>query len=272
MKKVLFVCMMLWGCLTLQAAQVDTITTYSQAMAKEIKVVVVTPAQYRASQQWPVVYLLHGYSGDYSDWITRTGQTLQTQADQLGIILVCPDGGFKSWYWDSPLDSSSRYETYVAKELVQQIDTRYSTIQKASGRAITGLSMGGHGALYLAFRHPQTFGAAGSMSGGVDITPYPGNWGMSEHLGNYAEQKSRWEAHNVFSNIHFFAVHKTALIIDCGKDDFFFPQNQKLHEALTYQNIAHDYIVRPGAHTWEYWRDALPYQLLFMKQYFQKQG
>ena len=89
------------------------------------------------------------------------------------MIIVCPDGGFGSWYWDSPVDAGSQYETYVSNELVTWIDSKYKTIKTRKGRAITGLSMGGQGALYLAFRHQDIFGAAGSMSGGVDIRPFP---------------------------------------------------------------------------------------------------
>jgi len=107
---------------------------------------------------------------------TATGATggsprsrLSKYADRYDFIIVCPDGNYSNWYMDSPVDSSFRYETYMARELLQWVDEHYKTIRSREGRAITGLSMGGHGAFYLAFRNQDTFGAAGSMSGGVDI-------------------------------------------------------------------------------------------------------
>ena len=92
-----------------------------------------------------------------------------------------------SWYWNSPVDPKSQYETFISDELIKAIDSKYKTIKNRTGRAITGLSMGGHGALYLAIKHQDVFGAAGSMSGGVDIGHsltigiWPNN---SEHMPN----------------------------------------------------------------------------------------
>ena len=82
-------------------------------------------------------------------------------ADEKGIIFVCPDGK-DSWYWDSPKNPAYRYETFVSSELVNYIDRNYKTIADRKGRAITGLSMGGHGAMWLGIRHKDVFGAAGS--------------------------------------------------------------------------------------------------------------
>src|SRR3546814_3321287 len=96
------------------------------------------------------------------------------------------------------------------------MDHHYKTVADRKGRAITGLSMGGHGALYLAFRHQDVFGAAGSMSGGVDIRPFPGNWGLSTRLGTYAEQPENWEKNTIVNLVHLLAPGKLALIIDCG--------------------------------------------------------
>ena len=128
------------------AAKVDTLDTFSPSMQKTIKAVVITPDGYSKKEKLPIVYLLHGYSGNYKDWITKVSK-IQTLADQMNLIIVCPDGNFGSWYLDSPEVKESKYETYVSKELVDIIDKKYSTITSREGRAITGLSMGGHGAL-----------------------------------------------------------------------------------------------------------------------------
>ncbi|MGZ3959008.1 MAG: alpha/beta hydrolase, partial [Flavisolibacter sp.] len=172
----------------------------------------------------------------------------------------------------SPLDSSYQYETYISKELVEFIDKKYKTLKSTAGRAITGLSMGGHGALYLAFRHQDVFGAAGSMSGGVDIRPFPENWNMSERLGNYATHPENWEKNTVINLLYLLTPKSLKLIIDCGTEDFFYRVNVNLHEKLLERNIPHDFIVRPGAHNWSYWSNAIDYQLMFMNKFFHERN
>src|SRR4051812_43036919 len=125
----------------IMAGLADTISVYSQSMHRNIKCVVITPGGYkRSNKRFPVVYLLHGYSGNYAQWITTAPQ-LKARADELQILMVCPDGGYGSWYFDSPVDTAFRYETFVSKELVRYIDSNYKTIVDKDHRAITGLSM-----------------------------------------------------------------------------------------------------------------------------------
>ena len=253
-----------------QAARVDTVDTFSSAMNKTIKAVVITPASYDGVKEFPVVYLLHEYSGSYRDWV-RMAKNVEGYADKLNILIVCPDGGYGSWYWDSPADPTFKYETYVVGELIPWIDGHYKTVKDKKGRGITGLSMGGHGALFLAIRHQDVFGAAGSMSGGVDIRPFPNNWDMAKRLGPYAEFPDRWEQLTVMNQLHLLKPNALALIVDCGTEDFFLKVNERLHQELLYRNIPHDYIVRPGAHNWPYWTNAVSYQLLFMSHFFTKE-
>src|SRR5678815_5039507 len=252
-----------------KAAVVDTVSTYSASMKKNIKAVVITPDNYANAQALPVVYLLHGHSGKYSDWVIKA-KGFEMAVDLYQIIIVCPDGN-NSWYWDSPVDSNYKYETYVSKELVSWIDSKYKTIKDRKGRGITGLSMGGHGALYLAFKHQDVFGVAGSMSGGVDIRPFPNNWDMALRLGKYSDRPENWEKYTVINMLHLLRPNSLAILIDCGTEDFFFRVNENLHEQLLYRNIPHDYISRPGAHNWNYWTNSIQYQLLFMSNYFKSQ-
>lgn len=251
------------------AAKVDTVDTYSPSMKKTIKAVVVTPDSYTAGAEMPVVYLLHGYSGNYGDWVKKSA-ALAATVDAQNLIVVCPDGNYGSWYFDSPVDPTFRYETYVASELVAWVDSHYKTVKTRQGRAITGLSMGGQGALYLAMRHQDVFGAAGSMSGGVDIRPFPNNWDIAKRLGTYAQYPDRWEQNTVINLLHLLTPGSLSLLIDCGTEDFFFRVNNNLHDKLLERNIAHDYITRPGGHNWPYWNTAITYQLLYMRQYFDK--
>lgn len=254
------------------AATVDTVLTYSKAMKKEIKAVVIKPADYAESHQYPTLYLLHGAGGNYAAWVNATPdkETVKRLADGYHILIVCPDGGLTSWYFDSPVDPKYRYETYVATELVQFIDRKYATIKDRQGRAITGLSMGGHGALYLAFKHQDVFGACGSTSGGVDIRPFPENWDIAKRLGKYSEQPENWNANTIVNMTHLLTPNKLAIIIDCGFSDFFYQVNVDLHKLLLERNIPHDFIVRPGAHNWAYWQNSIKYQVLFFSQFFEQ--
>src|SRR5450432_1464541 len=124
------------------AAIVDTVDTYSPSMKKNIKAVIIRPDNYAGAKELPVLYLLHGYSGNYADWIIKA-KGFEKGADLYNMIIVCPDGGFSSWYWDSPLDANFQYETYISNELISWVDNKYKTIKNRKGRAITGLSMGG---------------------------------------------------------------------------------------------------------------------------------
>ncbi len=251
------------------AATVDTVSVPSAAMGKTIQAVVVTPDGYAGRDSLPVIYLLHGYSGDYANWVNRV-PAIKEMADRYGMIVVCPDGGYGSWYWDSPEDPAFRYETFVSGELVAWVDGHYKTRKGRGGRAITGLSMGGHGALYLAMKHPDVYGAAGSTAGGVDIRPFPLNWDMAKRLGSYAEYPERWEAHTVINQLHRITPGMLSLIIDCGTEDFFYGVNERLHLKLLEHNIPHTYITGPGAHNWEYWQQSILYQLSYFHTFFSK--
>lgn len=249
------------------AAKVDTALTYSVSMKKNIKAVVITPDNYSTKTAYNVVYLLHGYSGNYADWVTKV-PAIKSLSDEYNLLIVCPDGNYGSWYFDSPIDSSWRYETYVSKELVKYIDEHYSTNRSRTGRAITGLSMGGHGAFYLAFRHQDIFGAAGSMSGGVDIRPFPLNWDLSKRLGSFKDHPENWEKNTDINLVYLLTPGSLAITFDCGTEDFFYGVNKALHEKLLERYILHDFTVRPGAHTWQYWSNSIQYQMLFFNNYF----
>jgi S-formylglutathione hydrolase FrmB len=251
------------------AARVDTVETYSDAMHKKIKAVIIQPSDQDKSVPLPVVYLLHGYSGKYSDWV-KNAPAVQQLVEQYHLMVVCADGNVSSWYLDSPILSDWKYETYISTELVEWVDSHYNTIKDRSGRAIAGLSMGGHGALYNAFRHQDTFGAAGSTSGGVDFRSFPNKWKIANVLGTYAEHPENWEKNTVINSVDLLTAGKLALIIDCGTEDVFYMVNCSLHDLLLQQKIPHDFYTRPGGHNWAYWSSSIKYQLLFFHDYFER--
>lgn len=266
MRKLILCGALAWMVSWLFAAQVDTLSVRSESMRKGIKTIVIVP-DVAKERSCPTVYLLHGFGGNYKTWL-QIKPELPRIADRMGFVFVCPDGA-GSWYWDSPRNPDVRYETFISTELVRFVDARYNTIKERSGRAITGLSMGGHGAMWNAIRHSEVFGAAGSTSGGLDIRPFPKSWEMYKQLGARDEHPDVWDTHTVINLVPGLENGRLALIVDCGYGDFFFDVNQKFHEALLERGIDHDFLVRPGEHNNTYWRNSIDYQLLFFQKYFE---
>jgi S-formylglutathione hydrolase FrmB len=254
-----------------RAASVDTVSIFSESMHKSRKCVVIKPDSYKKkSVSFPAVYLLHGYAGDYSNWIIKVPQ-LKNYADEFQLLIICPDGDYSSWYFDSPLDTTMKFETYISKEVPDYIDAHYHTIRQRNARAITGLSMGGHGAFFLAFRHSGFFGACGSMSGGMNLKSSSNKYDISKRIGDTATYAQNWKNYSILGMMDKPA-DSLAIIFDCGLDDGFFADNRLLHEKMLQLKIGHDYIERPGNHSWNYWANSVPYQLMFFKNYFDRQN
>jgi len=258
-------------CTRLYAGKVDTISIASATMHKQIKCVVITPLSYDSgTKTYPVIYLLHGHAGNYAQWI-HTAPQLQDKVDELQVIIVCPDAGFNSWYFDSNKDTAVKYETFVSRELVSFIDKNYRSNPGRENRAITGLSMGGHGGLYLGIKHADIFGAVGATSGGVDITPFPNNWQIKNVLGDIETNRSNWEKNSVINLADSLKDKTLSIIFDCGVDDFFLEVNRNLHKKLLQLKVSHDYTERPGGHNGAYWKNSIDYQLIYFKKFFDKQ-
>lgn len=258
------------------AAKVDTLQVASAAMGKTYKAAVVLPASYAKSKTaFPVMYLLHGAYGHFSDWLKNTPnkKLVQSLSDQYNLIIVMPEGETFSFYIDSPVNKESQFETFITQEVIQKVDKTYKTISNRNGRVITGLSMGGHGALYLSARHPDLFCAAGSMSGAVDMSTMLNRESsaqvvklMQPVFGDKSGSSEMYAQHAVMGMLDKIKANKLPLVIDCGVDDFLIEPNRELHRRLVYNKVDHDYTERPGAHTWDYWENSLPYHVLFFNK------
>lgn len=273
-KILLFICVLSSG--ISHAAKVDTLQIASTVMNKTYKAAIVLPNSYAKSKKaFPVMYLLHGAYGHFDDWLKKTpdSELVKNLADQYNLIIVMPEGETFSFYIDSPVNTGSQFETFVTKEVIQKVDKTYRTIANKNGRVITGLSMGGHGALYLSARNPDLFCAAGSMSGAVDMSVMLNRDSSAQVLkliepvfGEKSNDIKMYEQHAVLNMIDKIKANKLPLIIDCGIDDFLIEPNKELHRRLVYNKVEHEYTERPGAHTWEYWENALPFHVLFFNK------
>ncbi len=268
-----------------QASIVDSLDVPSAVMNKVYKAAVVLPSSYANSKaSYPVLYLLHGGSGHFNDWLNKTPDKMLVKnlADQFNIIIVMPEGETFGWYLDSPVDPTNKFETYITKEVIQKIDNTYRTVKSNKGRVITGLSMGGHGAMYLSTRHPDLFCAAGTMSGAMDMnyTRFRINEDFAKSLkdrfqkllGTADTSNDVYVKNSIINMVDAIKKNGMPVIIDCGVDDFLIEANRELHHRLVFNNVPHDYTERPGAHTWEYWENSLPYHLLFFHKVLKANG
>lgn len=261
----IFICILFT--LGLPAATVEVVSIPSAKMGKAVPATVILPDAYADGDgRFPVLYLLHGAGGSHAGWNAQTG--IAALADTYGMVIVCPDGGRTSWYIDSPIDASYQYETHVADECVQFIDANYRTRANRGARALCGLSMGGHGALYLAIRHRKTFSTSVVLSGGVDLRPFPDNWDIKKRIGSIATHPQNWETHSVINLAKQLRDTELNIVIDCGRNDFFLRVNRELHFQLLEDGISHLYEEHSGGHNWDYWKRAIERQVPYIATQF----
>ncbi len=241
----------------------DSLRVTSASMGKEIPCLVFTPQSHDPQvKQYPVLYLLHGYDGGWLSWEWLRAD-LQHWADHYRMYIVCPDAG-NSWYLDSPVDPEIRYERFVAFELPKQIERIYPTIPHRSGRALAGISMGGHGAAFIALRHPDIFMGFASTSGGLDLRPFADEWNLKTILGPQSFSNPHWTEHSAVSQIEKWSGQDFKIYLDCGKADFFLQVNRDFHLALKERNIPHLYLENEGGHDADYWVRSMQYLMAFV--------
>lgn len=222
---------------------------------------VFTPKDYKKTQKLPVIFLLHGYSGNYKQW--NNIMNAQKYADQYGFIIVCPDGLFSSWYLNSPAKADMQYENFFFDELYPDIKKKYKVDEQHI--YISGLSMGGHGALYLFIKRPDLFSGAGSTSGGIRLSDGFGKYGLPSLLGNPPADSELWKKFSVYEQIDQLKGNTKPIIFDCGASDPFYTANNLLKQKCDSLKLNATYISQPGAHNKAYWAKSIQQQFEFFK-------
>ncbi|MBP9212044.1 MAG: esterase family protein, partial [Bacteroidetes bacterium] len=146
------------------AAQVTVVTDslFSTSLNSISRYTVILPEGYhKGEERFPVLYLLHGLGGSYTNWVEKTG--LIRYAKDHRLIIVTPDGG-DGWYSNSPLVPNARYEDHLMIDVIPSVEKKYRTIRTKFHRSIAGLSMGGYGAVKLALKYPGMFFFAAGIS------------------------------------------------------------------------------------------------------------
>lgn len=224
----------------------------------------VLPKEYETkSNRYAVLYLLHGWNGDETNWVRLTH--LIEDAAPYPLIVITPRGD-NSWYVNSATKSEDRYEDYIQKDLIDEVDTHFRTIASRNGRAIAGLSMGGYGAMLFTFKHPEKFGFAASISGafagpsGIEYVLPQLQPSTDAAFGNAANSTRR--ENNL--DLLLPAAKKESipyLFLQCGSSDPLLASNRHLVSELSSHQLAYEYHELPGAHTWDFWNNALPAML-----------
>lgn len=236
---------------------------HSTSLQREMPYRVALPAGYpHGAARYPVLYLLHGLDGHYTDWTERT--SLASHLAGINLIVVMPEGA-NSWYVNWLEGTRERWEDYLAGDLVAEIDARFATMPDRAARFIAGLSMGGYGAIRMGLKHPERYAAAASLSGAFNITRLD-TFGWTEGLRAEFAQAFGPQGSERRAADDVFALAKRAspaglpfFYIDCGAGDTFLPANRELAAILQERKLPYEYRETPGAHNWAYWdRQIVP--------------
>ena len=251
-----------------QTGSVETVQFQSKLTNATLPYNVILPTDYRASSvtRYPVLYLLHGFGGHYSDWVTRTN--VADYAAPYRMIVVMPEGN-NGWYTDSTGVATDKYESYILKELIPDVQKRYRTIEARYGRAVAGLSMGGYGSLKFGLKSPDTFVFVGSLSGALAAA----TWTEDDLKNLKAIRDSVFtvfgptgsdvrKANDIYEITRGLSAVRIAglpyFYLDCGTEDFLVSLNQQFAALLREKKIPHEYRELPGDHNWAYWDQQIP--------------
>jgi enterochelin esterase-like enzyme len=240
-------------------------TFYSEILTTTVSYFVYLPHGYDAdpTRRYPVVYMLHGIGGDKAEWIgyglLQSARELMATGQIEPFIIVMPQGDDSYWlnHYEGP-----RWGDYLAYDVTAVIDQRYRTIVDNRARIVAGLSMGGTGALQIAFNYPDVFHIAAAHSPTIrtfdEALPYFGDiWHFS-----LIDPLSIARDRRVPAGL--------VLRIDAGDEDDWLERTSELSRLLSEGGIPHDFVVSPGWHDAFYWVDQLPAYLRFYDESFRQ--
>lgn len=239
-----------------RSVRIQTIQFESRLMKRVLPYSVILPPGYdlitERKTRYPVLYLLHGWSGSYSSWLASSALSEYAAAHRL--IIVMPEGG-NGWYTDSATNESDKYESYLIQELIPEVDSRFRTINMRGGRAVAGYSMGGYGALKLGLKFPEQFVFSGSMSGALDAAARTDDDSIMRAFGP-PESPTRtsndlWKLAREYPSTRFSLLPH--FYMDCGTEDPWLASNRELAAIFLERRITHEYRQLHGGHGWPYW-------------------
>lgn len=251
----------------------------SKSVGGKVAYCVLLPASYDAqkTKRFPVLYMLHGL-GDSAQNLLSNGvwAMVEDLANKKAIgdfVIIAPNGG-RSFYINSK-DGRVRYEDFFAGEFLPAMEKKYRIQTNRAGRGITGISMGGYGALRTAFKHPQLFGSVSAhMPALLEKMPKgAGNAGLNAFLGGSFGtplDAAFWDRNTPFVFAKSNDLRGLKIYFDCGdQDDFGFDKGtQDLDRLLTARKVPHESHIYPGNHGMEYVAQHLDASLKFHSRAF----
>ncbi len=230
----------------------STIQYHSQSLQKASAFNVIFPEDANLPGPWSTFYLLHGLSDDHTTWQRRS--SIERYVAGMPLVVVMPDGG-RGWYTNA-LEGLA-YEDDLLKDVIGLVERTFPVKADRSARAIGGLSMGGYGALKLAFKHPGMFCSANSHSGALAFARLqrlqPGDRHTLEFERIFGKA-AKGGPEDLFSLVEKIEPGQIpSLRIDCGTEDFLLDHNRAFHALLEAKKVEHEYHEFPGGHNWGYW-------------------
>jgi len=268
--------------------RIDCTSLQSRILGRTVRYCVMLPPNYDAekSKRYPILYFLHGL-GENEQALMQTGgwgtiQDLQHSGRVGDFIMVAPEG--RGSFFINSADGKMPYGDFLLHEFLPAIETRYRILRGRKTRGVTGLSMGGYGALRLAFSHPELFASVSAQSAAL-ITQSPREMDadlrsggpladlLGSVFGNPVSLK-HWRENDPFdlARKNQIQLRTEAIYINCGaSDDFGFQEGaQKLHSQLASQGIRHEFHLYPGGHNAEYFLSHLGETIEFHWRAFAK--
>ena len=269
--------------LTPATGRVECNSLPSKILARPVPYCVILPASFDAdhTRHFPVLYFLHGL-GDNDQFFVHSGawdlvEDLRAKHEIKDFLVATPSAG--AGFYINSKDGKNRYEDFMLQEFFPLIEHRYRVAPGRANRAIDGVSMGGYGALHLAFRHPQLFVSASAHSPAlIDRLPSsaanaptlgPMNRVFSGVFGNPFDS-AFWDAESPLTLARTANLSGLHIYFDCGdQDDYGFEVGATaLDKILTSRHIAHEFHLYPGHHDYEYFAYHLPASLKFASSLF----
>lgn len=257
-----------------QSTVYESLSFQSNKLGKKVAYSVYLPEDYNSSQRkYPVLYLLHGYSDNETNWI-HGGQVKAisdhtiASGDAVPMIIIMPDA-WDTWYVNQ-YDGKASYEEMFFEELIPYMEKTYRIRSDKESRAIAGLSMGGYGSFLYSLHHPDMFSACCPLSAAVfgdevmKLRKSGGNKELFTRL--YGQGDEHWQKNSVLkllSDLDKENLPRIRYYIDCGDDDVLLDGNMTVHQIMRDKGMRHEFRVRDGGHNWTYWRGSLPEVLKF---------
>ena len=271
-------------------SRIDCAAMNSRILKHPVNYCVYLPAGYDAgagkhpAQTYPVLYFLHGLGDNERTLFNSGGWTLLDdlrQQHKIGeFLIVVPEGG-QTFYINSA-DGRVRYNDFFLREFIPLIESKYGIDKNKNHRAITGISMGGYGALGFAFSHPEMFSAVSAQSAAV-ITDSPEQLDTAARSGAPMGKVlaavfgnpiavQHWKSNSPFelAKRNQAAMRELAIYFNCGRDDDYgFEKGAAaLHQQLQRENVKHEYHLYPGGHSFSYFMAHFPEVMEFHSRAF----